>query len=122
VKGQIEEFKKELLSVAYTLLTLMIVKYYPRPIYGYKIIQLVNTLSSGKIVFKEGTLYPVLKKLQKIKLLDSFWGLSESGPPRKYYTITNLGEASLKELIVMWDNMVSAINSIREKAERGELG
>ncbi len=121
MKGEVREFKKDMLSVAYTLLTLLIIRNYPRPIYGYKIIQLVNALSNGKIVFKEGTLYPILKKLRKLKLLDSFWGLAENGPPRRYYTITELGERCLKELLSMWDDMVYTINMVREKAERGEF-
>lgn len=121
MKGEIKEFKRELLSIAYTLLTLLIIKNYPRPIYGYKIIQLVNSLSDGRIVFKEGTLYPVLKKLSKLKLLNSFWGLAGEGPPRKYYTITELGEKYLENLLLMWDEMVQTINMVRERLKRGEI-
>ena len=121
MKGEVKEFRRELLSVAYTLLTLLVIRNYPGPIYGYKIIQLVNSLSDGKIVFKEGTLYPVLKKLSKLKLLDSFWGLAGNGPPRKYYTITELGEKCLEDLLSMWDEMVQTINMVREKLERGEI-
>jgi len=121
MKGQVKEFKKELLSVAYTLLTLLIIRNYPKPVYGYKIIQLVNSLSNGKIMFKEGTLYPILKKLSKLKLLNSFWEVAENGPPKKYYTITELGEKCLEELLSMWNDTVYTINMVKEKVERGEF-
>lgn len=63
--------------------------------YGYEIIQSVKEISNGKIEYADGTLYPVLHKLEKKELIESYWKVAESGRKRKYYKIKNKGKKKL---------------------------
>ena len=63
--------------------------------YGYAIMQRIHVLSNGDIQWSDGTLYPVLHRLELEKLIASRWGMSETGRKRKYYSLTSLGEKSL---------------------------
>lgn len=73
--------------------------------YGYKILQRVLEISGGKIEWADGMLYPVLHRLEKEKLITSQWILSEEGRQRKYYSITELGKATLHEEEKSWNSM-----------------
>lgn len=53
---------------------------------------IIKTLSDAELVVVEGTIYPLLSRLQKDRLLAHEWQESEQGPPRKYYKITEFGE------------------------------
>jgi len=64
--------------------------------YGYEIIQNIKDISNGDIQFEDGTLYPVLHKLEKKKLIDSFWKVADNGRKRKYYRINKTGELQIK--------------------------
>ena len=59
---------------------------------------MLGELTSAKIMVVEGTLYPLLTRLRKAGLVDYKWVESNSGPPRKYYTITESGQAFLTSL------------------------
>ena len=63
--------------------------------YGYEIMQRVKELSSGRIEWKEGSLYPVLKKLEEQKMIKSYWQIEKGQRPRKYYSILAKGEKRL---------------------------
>jgi PadR family transcriptional regulator PadR len=52
---------------------------------------IIKRLSEAELVVVEGTIYPLLSRLQKDGLLEHQWQESEQGPPRKYYKVTNLG-------------------------------
>ena len=118
MKGEIREFKKEMQSIAYTILTLLIISRSDKPIYGYRIIKAVEELSNGRIKFKVGTLYPVLKKLERNGLVKSFWSIS-NGSPRKYYSISEKGDKVLDQMLDIWNEMVSLINDIRDNLMGG---
>ena len=60
----------------------------------------------------EGTLYPLLTRQKNAGLLSYRWEESPQGPPRKYYEITNLGKAFLKELNQTWSELNTAITTI----------
>ncbi len=55
--------------------------------------EIIKTLSKAEMVVVEGTIYPLLSKLQKDGLLSYEWQESEQGPPRKYYKTTDLGDS-----------------------------
>ncbi|PLS18268.1 PadR family transcriptional regulator [Bacillus sp. M6-12] len=83
-----------------------------KPSYGY---DLVTTLSSWEqLAAKEGTLYPLLRRLQKDELIDSFWQESESGPPRKYYQITEQGKELLTVMESEWGKLTRAITELKQ--------
>ena len=61
----------------------------------------------------EGTLYPLLTRLKNGGFLSYQWIESTQGPPRKYYQLTEEGEAFLKELEAAWQELNNTINHIR---------
>ena len=60
----------------------------------------------------EGTLYPLLTRLRKAGLVDYKWVESNSGPPRKYYTITDLGLEFVQSLDKTWQELVLSTSQI----------
>lgn len=60
----------------------------------------------------EGTIYPLLTRLKNMQLLDYRWAESTSGPPRKYYKITEEGKAFLSELKRTWTELQQAVSHI----------
>jgi PadR family transcriptional regulator PadR len=73
--------------------------------------EILEQLKGAKLIVVEGTLYPLLTRLKNAGVLTYRWEESTSGPPRKYYKLTELGERFLKELQSTWDNLVVAVNS-----------
>jgi PadR family transcriptional regulator, regulatory protein PadR len=71
--------------------------------YGYELIQQLKSRSEEKLNIAEGTLYPVLKKMEEKKWVASKWKTAESGKQRKYYSITNKGKEQLSEQIEQWN-------------------
>jgi PadR family transcriptional regulator, regulatory protein PadR len=60
----------------------------------------------------EGTLYPMLTRLKNSGHLNYRWQESETGPPRKYYRITDIGQAFLNELQNSWHEFVASVNKV----------
>jgi PadR family transcriptional regulator PadR len=81
---------------------------------------MIEELTSAKIVVVEGTLYPLLTRLRKAGLVDYKWVESVSGPPRKYYTLTPMGMSFLRNLMVTWTELVSSTHQIISKGHFGE--
>jgi PadR family transcriptional regulator PadR len=71
---------------------------------------IISALKDSKLIVVEGTLYPLLTRLKNAGLLDYRWEESKSGPPRKYYKLTGLGEQFLTELRMTWEELVHAVN------------
>jgi len=74
---------------------------------------IINQLKENKLIVVEGTLYPLLTRQKNAGLLSYRWEESTQGPPRKYYTITEIGKAYLKEMDKGWSELVDTINSIK---------
>lgn len=72
-------------------------------------------LTSAKIMVVEGTLYPLLTRLRKAGLVDYKWVESKSGPPRKYYTITDDGSEFLGKLDDTWKELMTSTKKISAK-------
>jgi PadR family transcriptional regulator PadR len=72
--------------------------------------EIIDKLKDTRLVVVEGTLYPLLTRLKNTGLLSYRWEESNSGPPRKYYRLTEPGELYLKELKVSWQELVEAVN------------
>ena len=73
---------------------------------------MLEELTSAKIMVVEGTLYPLLTRLRKAGLVDYKWVESSSGPPRKYYTLTKEGGKFLKGLDQTWSELVGSTKKI----------
>lgn len=76
--------------------------------YGY---ELVNRISDCMQV-TEGTIYPLLKRLKDNRSIDSYIVESQEGPPRKYYSITDMGRAQKEEQEAEWFSFSAAINKL----------
>lgn len=73
-----------------------------KPMYGYQIVKELQTRSEGYFDLEQGTLYPALHRLEKDGLVSSQWEVVEDGPSRKYYTITEAGQAELAKSAQQW--------------------
>lgn len=76
--------------------------------YGY---ELASTLSEI-IQISDGTVYPILRKLATDGLVTTYLQESQSGPPRKYYTLTGLGRKSLEGLQEEWVSFARSVDRI----------
>ena len=74
--------------------------------------EILDTLKNAKLLVVEGTIYPLLTRLKNDGLLNYRWEESTSGPPRKYYELTELGKTFLTELNSTWTELSDAVNII----------
>ena len=73
---------------------------------------ILECLSDTPFKTQEGTLYPLLSKLRREGAVNYEWVESESGPPRKYYSLTKVGESTLKELSDYFKTLQVSINNL----------
>jgi PadR family transcriptional regulator PadR len=76
--------------------------------YGY---ELVNEISKN-IKISDGTIYPILRRLNQEGYFTTYLQESQEGPPRKYYKLTQLGKNTKEELLKEWFDYVNEVNSI----------
>ncbi len=76
---------------------------------------IINKLKEAKLIVVEGTLYPLLSRLKNADLLNYEWKESTSGPPRKYYSLTDEGTSFLKGLHTTWKELNTAVNKATKK-------
>ncbi|MDX8046287.1 PadR family transcriptional regulator [Gracilibacillus sp. S3-1-1] len=95
------------------LLILSLLKH--EDMYGFQIINTVSNISESKYKISEGTLYSVLKRLERKKLINSYWGNESQGGRRKYYTITDTGEHMHEEKFSSWILISEIIRKINEE-------
>jgi len=80
--------------------------------------EIIKKLKQTGLIVVEGTLYPLLSRLKSNKLLDYSWVESKSGPPRKYYKITEKGVSVLEGLKKTWGSVDKTINSLIKQNEK----
>lgn len=73
---------------------------------------LISALKDGGLDVVEGTLYPLLTRLKNAEILSYRWEESTGGPPRKYYQITEQGQAFLSELEKTWSELTQSVNQL----------
>ncbi|MFC3880375.1 PadR family transcriptional regulator [Algoriphagus namhaensis] len=76
---------------------------------------LIEELTASEMIVVEGTLYPLLNRLKSAELVQYKWVESESGPPRKYYSITDSGKEFLNTLANTWESLVQSTTQITSK-------
>lgn len=89
-------------------LTLSVISFLKTPKYGYSLLEL---LVENGVPIDSGTLYPLLRRLEKQGILISEWSTEESRP-RKYYSLSELGFQLYDELLRQWNQMVLQISEI----------
>lgn len=77
--------------------------------------EILEQLKEAKLIVVEGTLYPLLTRLKNIELLTYRWEESTSGPPRKYYAITEAGKTTLAALKITWNELNHAVETLTSK-------
>src|SRR5665213_816944 len=97
-----KKFQKELNGGLVGLVLLAVLNQSSEDLYGYEIAKRLANANEGVTIFKEGTIYPVLRALSASGLLTSRIVPSYSGPPRRYYRITDQGRAVLAEWSAIW--------------------
>jgi PadR family transcriptional regulator PadR len=80
--------------------------------YGYGIVQELNERAPGLVKFGEGTIYPVLHRLEKRGLVAPTWRTGDSGRRRKYYRLTPKGRSKLSENLTEWNALTQAMQAI----------
>ena len=71
---------------------------------------IIKKLKASELIVVEGTLYPLLTRLKNAGILSYTWKESKSGPPRKYYHLTQDGQDFLDGLLATWDQLNHAVN------------
>jgi PadR family transcriptional regulator, regulatory protein PadR len=98
---RITQLRKGILELA-----VMGVLYHERH-YGYSLVRALT--ETGSISLKEGTIYPILARLDRDGLVRSEWVESDQGPPRKYYALTSSGRQLFDELSKELDLLISLV-------------
>jgi PadR family transcriptional regulator len=80
------------------------------PSYGYEMVTKLQ--DRGLHLVSEGSIYPLLSRLQRQGLIDGYFVESTGGPPRKYYRIEHTGRERLKEWALEWDDLTSGVKEV----------
>ena len=75
---------------------------------------IIEKMKEAKLDILEGTLYPLLTRLKNAELLTYRWVESSSGPPRKYFTLTEKGDTFYKELETTWNELANAVHQLTQ--------
>jgi PadR family transcriptional regulator PadR len=105
-----KKFQKEMNAGIASLVLLSILDKSRKPMYGYQVAKVVEEYSGEPAFMKQGALYPVLHSLEAGGLLKSEVEPSVSGPPRRYYQITDQGSATLAIWQGVWKQMKSFVD------------
>ena len=73
---------------------------------------IVEEMRGAGLIILEGTLYPLLTRLKNAEMLNYRWVESPSGPPRKYFSLTEKGEVFYSELEKTWNELAEAVNKV----------
>ena len=109
-----KKFLKEINAGITSLVLLTVMDGAEEPMYGYQIAKQVDVASEEGLTMKQSALYPVLRSLEKNELLQSQVEPSVSGPPRRYYQITDYGRDTLVEWKEIWQRVTNSVNAIME--------
>lgn len=103
-----EQLDKLRLELRRGVVVLAVLSQMETPVYGYSLIQ---RLAEKKLDIEEGTLYPLLRRLEQQGLLESEWDVTESRP-RKYYQMSAMGRDVLAALSAEWLTMVAMMGDM----------
>ncbi|MDE3250572.1 MAG: PadR family transcriptional regulator [Bacteroidota bacterium] len=78
---------------------------------------IVEEMKAANLHIFEGTLYPLLTRLKNADMLTYRWVESNSGPPRKYFSLTEKGQAFYNELEATWKELANAVNTLAKKTD-----
>ncbi|MFO7769143.1 MAG: PadR family transcriptional regulator [bacterium] len=119
VEAAVQKFQRELNSGTVALVLLSVLEASKMPLYGYEIARRLDRDDEEEPRVKQGTLYPVLRSLESGGLLRSEVEPSSSGPPRRYYRVTGLGQEVLAAWEERWEKTRDFVDEIRKGANGG---
>lgn len=90
---------------------------YEKDRYGYEISKEISLRTNDRFQIKEASLYAVFQRLEKKEIIESYFGDISHGGKRRYYRITPLGRAYLKEKIAEWQETKEVMNIFMEGLE-----
>lgn len=109
-----EKYEKQMKKGVLEMLVLNLLLTEPK--YGYQIIQEMKDKSEDIFLLKDGTLYPILYRLEDDGLVESQWSETQGRQvPRKYYKITPKGISTFKEIQDVWKKISGGVNKILEE-------
>jgi PadR family transcriptional regulator PadR len=112
INEAIKKFQKELNAGTAALVLLGVLDKASAPMYGYQIAKLIEARTQDVDIMKQGALYPVLRSLEAAGLLQSEVEPSVSGPPRRYYKITDSGRLTLAKWIDIWRQTRGLVDAV----------
>jgi PadR family transcriptional regulator PadR len=107
-----KKFQKEMNAGIASLVLLSVMGQADEPMYGYQVAKLLEDHSQETPMMKQGALYPVLRSLEGSGLLESEVEPSVSGPPRRYYHITEEGRRTLQTWERIWGQTKIFVDAI----------
>lgn len=87
--------------------------------YGYAILRRVNDLSTGRMTWTDGMLYPLLHRLERLGYVEAAWQVAPSGRRRRHYAITASGVRALAERQRQWEVVNGALDRVWRRAAAG---
>src|SRR6266508_1995190 len=87
--------------------------------YAFDIVRVLA--QAGELVTSEGTIYPLLSRLRRDRLVTTTWRESDAGPPRRYYRITDDGRRALDAFVGEWKRFRDAVDALLRAKERGRV-
>jgi PadR family transcriptional regulator PadR len=107
--------KSDLLQGTLDLLVLQVAA--TGPLHGYGIAQRIRQISRDVLQIQQGSLYPALHRLEKRRLLQAEWKVSETGREAKFYSLTKAGRKQLEVERTNWEQLTQAMSLILQTAE-----
>lgn len=104
------DINKELMASSLAPIVLMILR--SQESYGYQIIQELQDKTKGQLNVAEGTLYPVLKKMEAKEWIEGNWKKADTGRERRYYSITSKGKQELEQQYSQWNFINDLIHKL----------
>ncbi len=113
-RGYVEGFESELLRGISTVAILQIIKRFSEEgVYGYQLVKMIQEETNNVLIIDEGTLYPLLKKMEKDGILKSE-RKSQGGRSRRYYNLTADGKKLLNHMTGFFSKVLEAVSPLTD--------
>lgn len=108
----LKKFRKELHSGIAAMVLLALLERSGEEMYGYQIAKEIGAKAGGASFLKQGAIYPVLRSLHAAGMLSSRVEVSVSGPPRRYYSISDEGREALTSWRIVWAELQEFVEAL----------
>lgn len=111
----ISRFSSELVRSSTDLVILTLLQ--DKPMYGYEILVTLSDRGNGEFRFKQGTLYPLLYRLEREGWIRAKWETPPKGKKRKVYSLTTEGKKVQRVRAEEWSRFTKSVNAILEECD-----